>query len=136
MATSRTAEGRRRVPADGAVPVVRASPGRIRVPLNQPASAGWWTSTGERVVGRSTPLRVTVSRTRELTSVDLPAPVEPPTTASSGASSASSRGQDVVVQLFQQRGLRAPGGLGPGQVERQRRLLHGVAKGADGSEQP
>ena len=29
-------------------------------PVNQPASAGWWTRTGERVVGRSTPLRVTV----------------------------------------------------------------------------
>ena len=76
----------------GAVPVLRARPGRIRAPVNQRSSAGWWTSTGERVVGRSTPLRVTFCPTRELTRVDLPAPVEPPTTASRGASSASSRG--------------------------------------------
>ena len=35
---------------------------------------------------------VTFSPTSELTRVDLPAPVEPPTTASSGASSVVTRG--------------------------------------------
>jgi len=44
------------------------------------------------VVGRSTPGSVTLWPTRELTSVDLPAPVEPPTTVSMGASMVSSRG--------------------------------------------
>ena len=60
--------------------------------VNQPASSGWQTSTGARVVGRSTPLGLTGARTRLLTSVDLPAPVEPPTTTSSGASSRARRG--------------------------------------------
>ena len=64
----------------------------MRGPENQAASEGWWMSTGERVVGRRTPGRVTSRPTTELTSVDLPAPVEPPTTASSGASSDVSRG--------------------------------------------
>ena len=44
------------------------------------------------VVGRSTPGRLTRSPTMELTNVDLPAPVDPPTTASRGASIARSRG--------------------------------------------
>ena len=103
------APGRPRRPAcrrrTGGAGQARAGSGS---PANQPASAGWWTSTGERVVGRSTPLRRDLCPTRELTSVDLPAPVEPPTTASSGASSAARRGQDVVVELLEQRGLRAP----------------------------
>jgi hypothetical protein len=51
------------------------------------------TSTAERVVGRSTPVALTGARTRLLTSVDLPAPVEPPTTTSSGASSRARRGR-------------------------------------------
>ena len=59
---------------------------------NQSASAGLCTSTGDRVVGRSTPGSVTRRPTSELTSVDLPAPVEPPTTVSSGASIWISRG--------------------------------------------
>jgi hypothetical protein len=50
------------------------------------------TSTGERVVGRSTPDSVTTEPTREFTNVDFPAPVEPPTTASSGASRVTIRG--------------------------------------------
>ena len=47
---------------------------------------------GTRVVGRSTPAALTRAWTRLLTRVDLPAPVEPPTTTSSGASSRASRG--------------------------------------------
>jgi hypothetical protein len=50
------------------------------------------TSTGERVVGRSTPGSVTRVPTSEFTSVDLPAPVEPPTTVSSGASICTAAG--------------------------------------------
>ena len=48
--------------------------------------------TGPRVVGRSTPAGLTSLPTSELISVDLPAPVEPPTTASSGASMLRNRG--------------------------------------------
>ncbi len=70
----------------------RTRSGSSRSWPNQWASSGWCTSTGERVVGRSTPGVVTRSPTSELTSVDLPAPVEPPTTASSGASRVISRG--------------------------------------------
>ena len=68
------------------------APGRIRSSANQRASLLWWTSTGARVVGRITPGALTRRPTRELTRVDLPAPVEPPTTASSGASIVASRG--------------------------------------------
>ena len=60
--------------------------------MNQRASLLWCTSTGARVVGRITPGALTRRPTRELTRVDLPAPVEPPTTASSGASIVASRG--------------------------------------------
>ena len=59
---------------------------------NHLPSSGWCARTGERVVGRSTPEVVTWCPTRVLTSVDLPAPVEPPTTVSSGASRDISRG--------------------------------------------
>ena len=78
--------------ASAAAPVERASPGRIRSSANQRASLAWWTSTGARVVGRITPGALTRRPTSELTSVDFPAPVDPPTTASSGASMVASRG--------------------------------------------
>ena len=70
----------------------RSRSGSSRSAPNHDASSGWCTSTGERVVGRSSPGWVTLWPTSELTSVDLPAPVEPPTTASSGASSVVTRG--------------------------------------------
>ncbi len=70
----------------------RSRSGSSRSCPNQPTSAGLCTRTGDRVVGRSTPGSVTRAPTRELTSVDFPAPVEPPTTASSGASSVITRG--------------------------------------------
>ena len=76
----------------GASAVTRARFGRIRWDRKAPESYGWCTRTGERVVGRSTPERVTSLRTSEFVSVDLPAPVEPPMTASSGASIRRSRG--------------------------------------------
>ena len=63
------------------------------------ASSGWWTRTGERVVGRSTPGSLTRAPTSELTSVDLPAPVDPPTTVSSGASIWTQPRQHVVLEL-------------------------------------
>jgi hypothetical protein len=44
---------------------------------NQPTSSGWQTSTGARVVGRSTPGALTGAPTSELTSVDLPGPGRP-----------------------------------------------------------
>ena len=70
---------------------VRTSPGRILVSVNHWASSGWWTSTGDVVVGRMTPGVETGRPTKEFTKVDFPAPVEPPTTASSGASMVSRR---------------------------------------------
>jgi hypothetical protein len=64
----------------------------MRSSSNQRTSPGLHTSTGARVVGRSTPAALTCAPTSEFTSVDLPAPVEPPTTISSGASICCSRG--------------------------------------------
>ena len=72
--------------------LVRARPGRMRSSANQSCSAGLKTSTGLIVVGRMTPERDTSRPMSVLTSVDLPAPVEPPTTASSGASRLARRG--------------------------------------------
>ena len=71
---------------------VRICPGSTRSSENQRSSAGLCTRTGERVVGRITPGCETTRPIRVLTSVDLPEPVEPPTTASSGASRLTSRG--------------------------------------------
>ena len=64
-----------------------AGPGRT---TRRPRGGG--PAPGDRVVGRSTPGSVTRRPTSELTRVDLPAPVDPPTTASSGASIVISRG--------------------------------------------
>ena len=74
------------------VPRTRAKEPSTRSSSNHRAAVGWWISTGERVVGRSTPGTVTSAPTTLFTSVDLPAPVEPPTTASTGASMSRSRG--------------------------------------------
>ncbi len=78
--------------APGPEPVALDRPGSTFWPMNQPWSAWLTTSVGTSVVGRSTPGSVTSAPTSELTSVDFPAPVEPPTTASSGASMSRSRG--------------------------------------------
>ncbi|KFD44633.1 hypothetical protein IU11_00485 [Cellulosimicrobium sp. MM] len=72
--------------------LTRASPGSTRSVENQRSSSGWWTRTGARVVGRSTPGAETCSPRSEFTSVDFPAPVDPPTTTSSGAACERSRG--------------------------------------------
>ena len=72
---------------------LRASCGRIRSSWNQRRSSGWQTRTGARVVGRSTPAGLTSEPTRLFTSVDFPAPVEPPTTMSTGASIWRRRGR-------------------------------------------
>ncbi|WP_373688908.1 hypothetical protein [Verrucosispora sioxanthis] len=72
--------------------LVRVSPGSSSPRRNQAESAGLQTSTGDRVVGRSTPAALTRACTRLLTRVDLPAPVDPPTTTSSGASRRARRG--------------------------------------------
>ena len=80
-------------PSTALPPVARARSGRIRVGVNQRSSSGWCTRTGDRVVGRSTPGALTTAPTRELTSVDLPAPVDPPTTARRGASREARRGR-------------------------------------------
>ena len=73
--------------------VTRSRSGSSRSCPNHSASAGLCTSTGERVVGRSTPGSLTLLPTSEFTSVDLPAPVDPPTTVSSGASIVINRGR-------------------------------------------
>jgi hypothetical protein len=81
------------MPASAEVDLVRSRPGSSCAEVNQGMSSGWQTSTGARVVGRSTPAGLTGARTMLLTRVDLPAPVEPPTTTSSGASRRRSRGR-------------------------------------------
>ena len=73
--------------------LTRSRSGSSRSWPNHSASSGLKASTGERVVGRSTPGSLTLRPTSEFTSVDLPAPVEPPTTVSSGASMVISRGR-------------------------------------------
>jgi len=64
----------------------RARDGRMRSSSNQEASAGWCRSRGRRVVGLIAEEAATSTPSREFTRVDLPAPVDPPTTARSGAS--------------------------------------------------
>ena len=81
------------VPGLLSVPRTRASPGRMRSLANHPASTGACTRIGCRVVGRITPTRVRGVPTRAFTIVDLPDPVDPPTTASSGASRSARRGR-------------------------------------------
>ena len=68
-------------------------PERIVCLTAETAEIAYRVGAGDRVVGRSTPLSVTRSPTSELTSVDLPAPVEPPTTTTTGASSWTRRGR-------------------------------------------
>ena len=87
------------VPGALSTPRTRASPGRMRSDANQSASAGAWTRIGCRVVGRITPTRVVGAPIIALTIVDLPDPVDPPTTASSGASRVRETRTDVVVDL-------------------------------------
>ncbi len=65
----------------------------MRSSANQRRSPGLHARTGARVVGRRTPGGETVAPTSEFTSVDFPAPVEPPTTIRSGASIWRSRGR-------------------------------------------
>src|SRR4029450_9274307 len=78
--------------APDATPVLRESPGRIRCDVNHSCSCGLQTRTGPLVVGRNTPGAETAAPTSELMSVDLPAPVEPPTTARGGGWSSGSLG--------------------------------------------
>jgi hypothetical protein len=72
---------------------IRLRCGSTRCVANASVSRGWWVRIGCRVVGRMAPERVTGWPTIALTSVDLPAPVDPPTTASSGASSERTLGR-------------------------------------------
>ena len=80
-------------------PVVRASLGKIRWSSNQRTSSGWQASTGARVVGRRTPAGLTSVPTRLFRIVDLPAPVEPPTTIKSGRVHLPEPRQEIVVDL-------------------------------------
>jgi len=72
---------------------MRGNRGRMWSEANQSASTGLQARTGCRVVGRKTPGVVTGRPTSLLTRVDLPLPVEPPTTASNGASASRNRGR-------------------------------------------
>lgn len=63
---------------------------RRRLPSRSPSanhswSSGWQARTGVPVVGRRTPVALTLALARVLRSVDLPAPVDPATTTSAGA---------------------------------------------------
>ncbi|GMA39070.1 hypothetical protein GCM10025883_11150 [Mobilicoccus caccae] len=86
------AQGRGVVVAGAVLAAESGEVGQDAGVVNQRASSAWWTRTQARVVGRRTPLRLTTRRARVLTRVDLPAPVEPPTTASRGASMSTSLG--------------------------------------------
>ena len=78
------------------------------------ASSGLCTSTGRRVVGRSTPAALTSGPTSEFTSVDLPAPVDPDTTTTAGADSSRQARHQVLAELVDEprtgrpRGRRCP----------------------------
>ena len=91
-ATSRS-PGRAPVSPSSPAASARLRDGSTRSELNHRTSNGWCTSTGQRVVGRSTPDGLTSAPTNELTTVDLPAPVEPPTTTSTGAPGSRSLGR-------------------------------------------
>ena len=127
------ARARRRAPRRAAQ--ARAGCGRPRT------SAG--RRDGRRAPARASsaaarPAGLTSAPTRLLTSVDLPAPVEPPTTISSGASICSQPRQQVVVDLADELAARGRGGVvAPGHVERElrrpaarRRALGGRRAGA------
>ena len=120
-------------------PRIRLRLGSTRWPSNQPASAGWCSRMGWRVVGRIAPARVTGWPTSALTRVDFPAPVDPPTTASSGASRLRYRGQDVVVELGHARS-GSPAGPGPRRAGRaaagRRRGRRGQLPGVPRRQQP
>ncbi len=78
--------------------VVSGSEPRGRSPRNVAvskcfASAGLWMTIGLAVVGRRTPAGLTVRPMSELTSVDFPAPVEPPTAMRKGAGARLIRGR-------------------------------------------
>ena len=68
-------------------------PGRILASSNQWASPGAWMRSGRLGVGRIAEALVTFSSNIELTRVDFPDPVDPPTTATSGASRFVIRGR-------------------------------------------
>ncbi|MCP9978923.1 hypothetical protein [Actinomadura madurae] len=61
--------------------------------MNHCTWSGWQTRIGLLVVGRSTPVALTRAPTSVLTRVDLPAPVDPPSTTSMGAPAAWMRGR-------------------------------------------
>jgi hypothetical protein len=75
--------------------------------MNHAVSSGLTASVGASVVGRSTPGSETSAPTRELTSVDLPAPVD----REQRGVERQQPWQQVVVQLPRQLGQRASVGL-------------------------
>ena len=105
------------VPAAPAPPLIRASPGRTRSPSNAGTSSGLQASTGARVVGRSTPAGLMIEPTRLLTSVDLPAPVEPADDDQRRRVEPAQPRQDVVVDLRDQVVADSPCLVGAGNVE-------------------
>ena len=70
----------------------RGTVGRNTFSANQSTSSGWQASTGLLVVGRRMPVLLTWTPTMLLTSVDLPAPVDPTRATSSGAPDCRTRG--------------------------------------------
>ena len=70
----------------------RGTVGRKTFSANQPTSSGWQASTGLLVVGRRMPVMLTWAPTMLLTSVDLPAPVDPTRATRIGAPDSRSRG--------------------------------------------
>ena len=89
-----------------------------------PSSSGLCTSTGRRVVGRSTPAVLTSDPTNEFTSVDLPAPVDPETTTTAGADSSVRRGTRCSPSWSTSRARDARADAMPVDLQREPGALH------------
>ena len=107
MSSTVTVTASRLVPAP---PSCFAKRGSTRSDMNQARAAGEHTTTGRRVVGRTAPDRDTLRSSSEFTRVDLPEPVDPPTTTSRGASASSRRGS---TRSCRRRSARSASGRAP-----------------------
>ena len=107
----------------------------MRVSANQCRSSGWCTSTGEVVVGRSTPERLTCGTDDGVDQGRLARAGGPADDGEQRGVDGPQARQHVVVELLEE---LAAGGLGrgaAGHVERQPRPLDGVAQTLDGGDQ-
>ena len=98
----------------------RGSVGRNMFSANQWMSSGWQASTGELVVGRRTPVRLTWVPTTLFTSVDLPGAGRADQGHEQRRGRLADPGQQVVVDLAEQLGALGGDLVGAGDVEHER----------------